>query len=163
MISAVIPAMTAILRADPEFKALWSNVKDYLGERPPYLFPEQAPDGWPKPYVVYSVFDDESTKFGETIHPMKMFYVEFISHDYSTNGLLCLKRCQRIGALLSMRGLRTDPAVATAVRLYEDNGPVAVDTGSKKDVAFRVVFPLRGYDVGSANGRVSRDPGATFS
>lgn len=156
MIEAVFPAVLSMLKADQEFLNLWAGVQKYLGESAPFLFPGQAPDEWPKPYVIYSLYDNEAAKFGPSQWPMKSFYLSFTAHDYSPNSARAYAMADRIGCVLTMENLRCDVNIATGVRLFENDGPVMVESDKKKDVAWQVTLPLKGYDVKAADTKLRK-------
>lgn len=156
MIEPILVAAIGIIRADATFVDLWAGVQPHSGEKAPYLFPSEAPDGWPKPYVIYSIEDNEATKFGAVRWPAKEFYLTFVCHDYRPSSKRAYRMAERIGHLLAMEALTCDPALATAVRIYEDETPVMVPSDKKNDVAWKLTLPVRGYDAKAAQMKFDR-------
>lgn len=147
MLTAVIPPVLSAVRADAVFVDLWDGVKGHMGETPPYLFMGRAPDNWPKPFVIYDVYDDEQEKFGPPEWPVKGLYLEFLAYDFAGSAERALRLVERIGQICAFRLWDTDRNLALAVRTYENDGPVMINTGSKLEIAYRLTLPLRGCDV----------------
>lgn len=148
MIDAVVPGVLTLVRADAQLASLWAGVKPIMGETAPYLFSGVAPDDWPKPYVVYGIYEEED-RYDPSIWPMKSFRFEFVVYDYAANSTRCMRIATRIAEVLAYRGIQTNPDRAYAVRLYEHVGPVMVEARTKKDVAYMVTFNGRGGDGGA--------------